>query len=183
MPQSAPVGRTIQPTVWIVSALSGAAACISIQGADFATKYAGACTTAPTAFAADVERDGPRVQAARAKLVEAVGDRSEDLHLCYEQALANTPRLQGQVLVRVTQGGLHVVENTTKYEPFACCVAAVVREAYPAPTAPIALEYPFTFKLMDVPNVARRSLQADFVATKVRPEGYELWLDGYMHGL
>jgi hypothetical protein len=177
------------------AALSGVClwlgACVSVQGEGFTAKYAGACASTPLPFAAGVVQDGPGAQAAKARLVEHIGDQADAFRVCYESALANVPRMHGRVVVRLSlnaQGGLdglHVVENTTKYDAFGCCVADVVRKlTWPpfAAGAPVGLEYPFTFELVRMPLGYRFDLGSDFVNQSVRPEGYTLSLDGKMYG-
>lgn len=118
-------------------------------------------------------------------------DRYQRLTRCYVEALANRERLHGRIVLRfsVAPGGavqqLRVAENTTDFDAFGCCVAAVVREiAWPprAATAPVGLEYPFVFHLVRMPIGHRSDLGSDFVYLAVQPNGYELALDGAMYG-
>ena len=167
-------------------------ACISTMGEGFTEKYAGTCKNAGSAHATSPVQDGPAEKAAKARLVEQLGgDASESLQLCYEQALANLARMQGRILLRLSvnaQGSaetIHVVENTTKYEAFACCIAAVVRKLTWPPTAAgasVQIEYPFTFGLVRMPYGYKRDIGLEFKSTQVRPEGYSLHLDGLMRG-
>lgn len=162
------------------------------MGEGFTETYSGTCKRLPSAPPATPLLDGPREKAVKARFAEELGgDATESLQRCYEQALANVARMQGRVLLRLSvsaQGGVEtaqVVENTTQYEAFACCIAAVVRKLGLPPMAAgssVQLEYPFTFGLVRMPYGYKRDIGLEFKATQIRPEGYSLHLDGFMHG-
>jgi hypothetical protein len=164
---------------------------VKTPGADFQTTYAKGCTNGPPAVPADALREGPAHAAARTQLVAQVGDATDALRRCYTDALANVPRLQGRVLLRIVVGGtgaapqLGVAEDTTHYEAFGCCVATVVREASAplrAAGSAVVIDYPLGFKLVSMPVGYRYDVGPDFAFARARPEGFELALDGKMYG-
>lgn len=164
---------------------------VTVVGEGFHAKYNGRCSHAATPFAEDVEQSGVRWTAARDHLVSELRDRSGKLTRCYVEALANQERLHGRIVVRasVAPSGaiaqLMVAENTTDFEAFGCCVAALVREiSWPpsAATSALGLDYPFVFRLVRMPIGHRSDLGSDFVYLAVEPSGYELALDGAMFG-
>jgi len=170
---------------------AGLGACATTVGADFYTKYAKACQLRAEPVPRDSLTQGAVAEAARAHLVSEVGARSEALRRCYEEALANVPRTQGRVVLRLSvtpQGkleGLGVVENATGIDAMACCVASVVQPIDWPPSAAgssVTMEYPFTFRLVRMPVGYRYDVGPEFAHTKVRPEGYEVDLDGALYG-
>jgi hypothetical protein len=184
--------RTAIRACGVAAAVCSVSACVYVKGADFATRYTGTCGTSGVPFAAGVVQAGPGMEAVTARLVDQVGDQTYALRKCYEEALANVPRMQGKVVLGLTlspRGALDrvsVLENTTNYEAFSCCVVAVVRNfSWPpsAAGASFGLKYPFTFGLVRMPTGFRPEyIQVDFEYTSARSEGYKVYLDGQMFG-
>ena len=176
---------------WSSLLLAGACACVKTPGADFQARYANTCSNGPPAVPADAVREGPAHAAVRTRLVEQVDDAAAALRSCYVDALANVPRLQGRVLLRIVVGEpgappqVGVAEDTTRYDALSCCVATVVREASAPLTAAgpqVAIDYPLSFKLVAMPAGYRYDVGPDFAYARARPEGFELALDGKMYG-